>query len=130
MQDINKVMLIGRLTKDAELKVMNSGSAKLDFSVAFNTTKKDGSEYKDEGNFANLTYWGNVAKAIEPMMKKGQQIAIEGHLKQDRWEKDGQKHFELRLIPDVVQIIGGKPAQKTAAYSEEPGTTFEEDIPF
>lgn len=130
MQDINKVVLVGRLTKDAELKTMNSGSAKLDFSVAFNTAKKDGTGYKDEGNFVNLTYWGNVAKAIEPMMKKGQQVVIEGHLKQDRWEKDGQKHFELRLIPDAVQIIGGKPAQKSDADSEEPGTTFREDIPF
>lgn len=111
MQDLNKVMLIGRLTKDGELRTMDSGSSRLDFSVVFNTTKKDGNGYKDEGNFANLSYWGNVAKAITPMMKKGQQVAIEGHLKQEKWEKDGQKHYELRLIPETVQILGGRKAQ-------------------
>lgn len=126
MQDLNKVVLIGRLTKDAELKKMDSGSAKLDFSVAFNTTKKNGSEYVDESNFTNLTYWGKVAEAIAPMMKKGQQVAIEGHLKQDKWEKDGQKHFELKVIPELVQIVGGR--KKTE--DGEAGTPFKENIPF
>lgn len=120
MEDLNKVVLIGRLTKDAELKKMDSGSARMDFSVAFTTTKKGAEGYQDESNFVNLSLWGKVAEAICPRMVKGQQVAIEGKLKQERWEREGQKHYELRIIPSSVQLIGGK---KDSAPSEqkEPG---------
>lgn len=127
MQDLNRVVLIGRLAKDGELKQMSSGSSRLDFSVAFNTTKKNGNEYQDEGNFVNLSYWGKIAEVIAPRMKKGTQVAIEGHLKQDKWEKDGQKHYDLRLIPETVQIMSSKAAKQ----DNEPGEQqFPEDMPF
>lgn len=127
MRDLNCSVLIGRLTKDAELKRNDSGSVRLDFSVAFNTTKKNGNEYVDESNFVNMAYFGKIAEAIAPRMTKGQQVAINGYLKQNVWEKDGQKHYELRLIPETVQIIGGKSSQKK---DTEPGEPMEEGIPF
>lgn len=109
MNDLNKSVLIARLTKDAELKYMSSGSAKLDFSVAFTTSRKNGNEWVDDSNFINgLTLWGKTAENLNPYMKKGALIGIEGHLKMDSWEQEGQKKTALKLVVDNVQLLGGK----------------------
>lgn len=109
MNDLNKSVLIARLTKDAELKYMSSGSAKLEFSVAFTTSKKNGNEWVDESNFVNgLTLWGKTAENLTPYMKKGALIGIEGHLKMDSWEQEGQRRTALKLVVDNVQLLGGR----------------------
>lgn len=134
MQDFNQVTLIGRLTKDAELKDLN-GLTKLDFSLAFNTSKKNGDKYVDESNFINLSLWGKVATALEPYMKKGSQVLVSGELKQDRWEKDGQKFSALKVIANSVQLLGSRNSSESkAAKQEGPAPSsdidYSGDIPF
>lgn len=134
MQDFNQVFLIGRLTKDAELKDLN-GLAKLDFSLAFNTSKKNGDKYVDESNFVNLSLWGKVATALKPYMTKGSQVLVSGELKQDRWEKDGQKFSALKVIANSVQLLGSRNSSESkAATKEEPAPSsnidYSGDIPF
>lgn len=124
MQDFNQVNLIGRLTKDAELKDVN-GYQKLDFSIAFSTSKKEGDKYIDESNYLNLTLWGKVASAIHPYMTKGTQVLVTGELKQDRWEKDGQKLSALKVIVRNVQLLGSR--NSNAAKTEEPSPSAEEE---
>lgn len=129
MQDFNQVNIIGRLTKDAELKDAN-GYQKLDFSIAFSTSKKEGDKYIDESNYLNLTLWGKVAGAIHPYMTKGTQVLVTGELKQDRWEKDGQKFSALKVNVRNVQLLGSR---NSATKTEEPSPSsnlFSEDIPF
>lgn len=129
MTDLNKVTLIGRIVRDAELKMLENGSAKLDFSVAFNTTKKVGADWVDESNFTDLTVWGKQAEAIQKFMTKGKQVAIEGHLKQERWEKDGQKLSKLKVVLDSIQLLGGS-SSKTSEETIPDQTDFNEDMPF
>ena len=141
MTDLNRVGIIGRLTRDAEL--VNVGqTVKADLSIAVNRSRKqaDGS-WTDEVSFFDFTLWGKTAEGLKPYLTKGKQIAVEGHLKQDRWEKDGQKFSKVSIIADNVQLLGGKsdggqssgaPTFKPAennSYGGEEGD-FPEDISF
>lgn len=108
MKDLNHVTVIGRLTRDAEFK-----DGKCNFSVAFNTTKKDGDKWVDEVNYLNLMLFDNFATALQPRLTKGTQVAITGHLKQSRWEKDGQKMSALNVVVDKIQMVGGKKSEST-----------------
>ena len=141
MTDLNRVVLIGRLTRDAEL--VNVGqTVKADLSIAVNRSRKqtDGS-WTDEVSFFDFTLWGKTAEGLKPFLTKGKQIAIEGHLKQDRWEKDGQKFSKVSIVAENVQLLGGRsengsssasaPAATDAGfYGGEVNQSFTEDVVF
>jgi len=141
MKDFNIVGLIGRLTKDTQIAYMSSGSAKLDLSIAFNTSKKEGNNLVDESNFLNVTLWGKTAENLAPYLKKGVQVALNGHLHQDKYEKDGQTKTILKVFVDDIQLLGGKKeggasvsvpktTPKEAPVTQPMGDDFPEDIPF
>lgn len=144
MKDINKVILIGRITADCKFGYLNSGSAKADFSIAVNDSKKQGDSWVDDTSFFNITVWGKSAENLKDYFKKGQMICVEGKLKQDRWEKDGQKFSAIKLITENIQLLGGNRNSnanvvKTEAYTPSENNTesnnvdysdFPEDIPF
>jgi single-strand DNA-binding protein len=110
MSDINKVTLVGRLTRDAEQSYTQSGYAVLKFSIAVNRRKKQGDQWVDEANFFDVTSWGKQGEAIAPYMTKGQQVAIDGELRQDRWEaQDGLRRSKVYVSANYVQLLGGKP---------------------
>ena len=138
MTDLNRVGIIGRLTRDAEL--VNVGqTVKADLSIAVNRSRKqaDGS-WTDEVSFFDFTLWGKTAEGLKPYLTKGKQIAVEGHLKQDRWEKDGQKFSKVSIVAENVQLLGGRsengnatgPAPDTGFSGGEVNQSFTEDIPF
>ena len=93
MSDLNNLSLMGRVVRDAEMKVTASGVKVTVFSVATNRTRKDESgNYTDEGHFFPLAVYGNYAEKMLPRLKKGQRVVIEGFVRQDRWVTgDGQK---------------------------------------
>lgn len=133
-QDINNVVLIGRLVRDAELRYTNIGAPVTRFSIAVNERKKDGDSYVDKANFIDVTFWGKLGETLSSYLVKGKQIAVVGKLNQQRWEKDGYKHSKLVVIADTVQLLGGKRSD-----SEDPGQSdqqqdttenFDDDIPF
>lgn len=131
MKGTNSGVLIGRLTKDSELTFMQSGSAKLDFSVAFTTSKKNGNEWVDEPNYLNgLSLWGKTAENLQNFLKKGVQVALTYHLKVDSWEKDGQKHSVLKPVVDEIELLS-RP-QQNGGNKSAPATSegFKEDIPY
>lgn len=141
MTDLNHVGIIGRLTRDAEL--VNVGqTVKADLSIAVNRSRKqaDGS-WTDEVSFFDFTLWGKTAEGLKPYLTKGKQIAVEGHLKQDRWEKDGQKFSKVSIVAENVQLLGGRaengsatgpaPAAPDTGFSGgEVNQSFTEDILF
>lgn len=135
MKDTNNGMLICRLTKDAELTFMQSGSAKLEFSVAFTTSRNNGNEWVDETNYLNnLTLWGKRAESLDKFLKKGTLIALSYHLKVDTWEKDGERKSQLKTVVDDVQLLS-KSNNSTSSGTEKPqknisGEDFPEDIPY
>ena len=106
-EDINCVMLVGRLTRDAELMYTSSGFALTKLALAVNRRRKSGDQWIDEGNFFDVTLWGKRGEALSPYLKKGQQVGIQGQLRQDRWEQDGQKRSRVVIDADNVQLLGG-----------------------
>lgn len=98
---INNVTLIGNLCGDAELKYTSEGTAVAKFSIAYN-------DYKKEAHFFNCTVWGKLAENLSQYLTKGKQIGIGGELRQNRWEKDGQKRSTVEINVNKIQLLGSK----------------------
>ncbi|MDR1627103.1 MAG: single-stranded DNA-binding protein [Spirochaetia bacterium] len=108
MADINHVVLVGRLTRDANLKFSSSGLAICEFSIAINRRVRQGEGWTDEAHFFDITLFGKQAEAIAKYMAKGNQIAVEGELRLDRWEQDGQKRSKIKIVANNVQLLGSR----------------------
>jgi single-strand DNA-binding protein len=106
-QDLNHVLLIGRLTADSEIRFTAGGMAICKFSVAVNDRRKHGEEWVDEASFFNVDLFGKSGETLNQFLVKGKQVAIDGKLHQDRWEKDGQKQSRIGIIANNVQLLGG-----------------------
>lgn len=152
MTDTNAVILIGRLTRDLtgeDYAYTNSGIARARISIAVNRSVKKNEQWIDEVSYFDITLWGKTAENLKPYLLKGKQIAVTGVLKQDRWEKDGQKNSKITIIAENVQLLGskGEGGNSPAANSEQSqskqafspksqeqqqtfGEDFPEDIPF
>ena len=108
MADLNKVCVIGRMTRDIgerDYGYTTNGKAKLNISIAVN----DGYGENKSVSYFDVIYWGKPAEAIKSYLHKGKQIGIEGRLKQDRWEKDGQKQSAYVLYADkIIPAWGSK----------------------
>lgn len=109
MADINRVIEVGHLTKDAEVSYTPGGMAIAKMSIAVNRSVKgsDG-RWMDEANYFDVQLFGKQAEGLKPYLTKGKQIAVDGYLKQDRWEKDGQKHSTVKINANDIQLLGGK----------------------
>lgn len=107
MSDTNVVILIGRLTRDAELKGTQAGQSVCKFGLAVNRRKKSGDQWVEEASFFDVVYWGKGGEAVAQYLVKGKQVAVEGSLHQDRWEQDGQNRSKVEIMADNVQLLGG-----------------------
>lgn len=113
MTDTNHVVLVGRLTKylgtdERSFGYVANGQARANISIAVNRSKKNGDQWIDEVNYFDVTIWGKTAENLKPYLTKGKQIVVDGYLKQDRWEKDGQKFSKVTVVANNVQLIGGR----------------------
>ena len=146
--DINQVVIVGRITRDSELRYTASGSAICNFSVAVNRRAKKGDQWEDMASFFDLSLWEKQAENLHKYLVKGTQVAVQGELRQDRWEKDGQKFSKVQVFVQSIQLLGsargeghsqgqsgpagnGRPApqQRPAADDFDPHA-YEDDIPF
>ena len=141
MTDLNKVFLTGRLTYDLgsderSFGYTGNGTARANVHIAVNRSKKTGDKWTDEASFFDVTIWGKTAEKLKPYLLKGRQITIEGYLKQDRWEKDGQKQSRIGIVAENVWLGGGRDNSSTntnkGVESNPRGNTddFPEDVPF
>src|SRR6056297_274089 len=112
--DINSVVLVGRLTRDAELKYTSNGSAVCKFSLALNRRKKTGDTWGEEANFFDIVLWGRQGEAIHQYLGKGKQVAVQGELRQNRWEQDGQPRSKVEIHALNVQLLSGGPSGGTS----------------
>ena len=122
MTDVNRIIAIGRLTQDAKVDFIPSGTAKSEISIAVNCSVKKGGNWVDEVSFFGVTIWGKTAQNLEQYLKKGTQICVEGFLRQDRWEKDGQKQSRVSIVAENVQLLGsgkGGNSQNNDAFPED-----------
>lgn len=131
MADLNSVNLVGRITKDPEMKYTQSSVAILNFTIAVNTSKKENGQWVEKGNFFNLKVFGKRAESLQNYLKKGKQVAVTGHLEQNKWEKDGVNHYSTEVCVDDIYLLGGgKSEGGTTEPPAENGGAFPEDIPF
>lgn len=122
MNDMNKLSVIGRLTKDSELKYSSTGLAICDFSIAVNRSKKQGDGYVDDASFFDVTIIGKLAESMNRHLVKGKQVAISGFLKQERWKtKDGDNRSKVSIGVDEIQLIGGNKQNDGNGYSDDNG---------
>jgi len=109
MASFNRVILMGNLTRDPELRYIQSGTAVTEIGLAVNDRRKTPSgEWVDETTFVDITLWGRTAEVVCEYCGKGKPLFVEGRLKYDTWEKDGQKRSKLSVVGDRIQLIGSK----------------------
>jgi single-strand DNA-binding protein len=148
MADINHVVLVGRLTRNAELKYTNNGSAVSKFSIAINQRRKKEEQWVDEAHFFDIVLWGKTAESLNQYLVKGKQVGIEGQLRQNRWEQEGQARSKVEIFATNVMLLGGGGGGgggRSASPAAEPKgagggdfpeggapspDNFEDDIPF
>lgn len=103
--DINIVVLVGRLVRDCEVKVTATGTSVCRFSVAVNRRRKSGDTWTDEVNYFDVSLWGKSADSLKTYLTKGRQVSIEGELRQNRWEQDGQTKSKVEIFANQVQLL-------------------------
>lgn len=109
MASFNKVVLVGNVTRDPEVRYISSGTAVSDIGLAVNDRRKTATgEWVEETTFVDVTLWGRTAEVAGEYVTKGSPLLIEGRLKLDTWEKDGKKNSKLRVVCERMQLLGGK----------------------
>jgi single-strand DNA-binding protein len=108
MASFNRVILVGNLTRDPELRYIPSGTAVSEIGLAVNDRVKRNDQWVDETTFVDITLWGRTAEVANEYLSKGAPVLIEGRLKLDSWEKDGQKRSKLRVVGERMQMLGGR----------------------
>lgn len=125
---MNSCQLIGRVGKDAELR--NVGDAQvLTFSLATSErwTASNG-EKKERTSWHAVEYWGNGAKVLQEFITKGRELAVDGSIRYEEWEKEGQKHSRTKIRAHRLHLIGGKPKSQEERSDREAGS--DDEVPF
>ena len=136
MANLNKVMLMGNVTRDIELRYTPGGTAVASFGLATNRRWKDKKtgDNREEATFIDIEVWAKTAELCHQYLSKGSPVFIEGRLKLDQWEsKEGQKRSKLRVVAESVQFLssgkGGRPAAARPAQKPEPAGASAEEPP-
>jgi single-strand DNA-binding protein len=142
---INRVVLVGNLTRDPELRHTPSGMAVCSLRLAVNTRRKDAAtgEWGEKPNYFDVTVWGNQGENCAQYLAKGRPVAVDGRLEWREWEaQDGSKRQAVEIVADSVQFLGGRgelgggenqyvPAGATAqADADFASSPADDDIPF
>lgn len=112
MASYNKVLLLGNLTRDPEVRYTPKGSAVADLGIAVNRQYTlDSGEKREEVTFVDVTFWGRTAEIAGEYLKKGRPVFIEGRLQLDTWDdkQSGQKRSKLKVIGEMMQMLGSRP---------------------
>lgn len=120
MASYNRVILLGNLTRDVELRYLPSGTPVADIGLAVNDRRKNqAGEWVDEPCFVDITLWSRTAEVASEYLSKGSPVLIEGRLKFESWETDGQKRSKLKVVGEKMQLLGGRNDRERAAPSRE-----------
>ena len=125
--NLNKVLLIGNLTRDPELKYVPSGAAVANFGLAVNRTYTDANGEKvEDACFVDIVAWNRLAEVASEYLAKGRPALIEGRLQMRTWEQeDGKKRSKLEVVAQSIQFLAGG-----GAKADDDGGKADDDIPF
>ena len=130
--DINTVTIVGRLTRDMELKYLNSGTAVGHLSIACNDSMKgaDG-QYTDKAHFFEVTVWGRTAEGLQQYLTKGRQIAVEGRLRQETWtdQQSGQNRSKVTINAQRVQLLAAPKNEQQSGYQAPQNNGYQQGPP-
>ncbi|MEQ9466909.1 MAG: single-stranded DNA-binding protein [Ekhidna sp.] len=109
MSGVNKVILVGRLGKDPEVRHLENGATVANFSIATSETYKDRQtgEKREQTEWHNVVLWRGLAEVAEKYVKKGDMIYVEGKLRTRSWEKDGVTRYTTEVVGDNMTMLGG-----------------------
>ena len=122
MAGVNKVILVGNLGKDPEVRHLESGAAVANFSLATSETYKDktSGERKTITEWHNIVLWRGLAEVAEKYLKKGDSIYVEGKIRSRQWEdKDGNTRYTTEVVGDSMVMLGGKPSGQNSPSAEK-----------
>jgi single-strand DNA-binding protein len=124
MASFNKVILLGNLTRDPEVRYTPKGSAVCDLGMAVNRAYTlDNGEKREEVTYVDVTLWARLAEIAGEYLKKGRPVFIEGRLQLDTWDdkQSGQKRSKLRVIGETMQLLGSRPSSGGSGGSPDSG---------
>ncbi|MGI5832714.1 MAG: single-stranded DNA-binding protein [Thermoguttaceae bacterium] len=149
MASYNRVVLVGNTTRDVELRKIPSGTEVCDLGLAVNERRRDAQgNWVEDTTFVDVTLWGRTAVVAAEYTRKGSPVLIEGRLKTDTWETDGQKRSKLKVVADRLVLLGsrgtgGAGAASSSGYQQpqqspyqdapssfEPNDIADGDLPF
>ena len=109
---INRVVITGNLTRDPEVRATQSGTCVMALSVAVNDRRRNSEtgEWEDAPNFVDVTMFGNRAQALSNLLTKGAKVALEGRLRFQQWERDGEKRSKLDVVADEIEFLSPQKA--------------------
>ena len=141
--NINRVVLVGNLTRDPEMKHLPSGTALCSLRIAVNTRRKDESgQWTDKPNYFSVSVFGNQAESCSQYLSKGRPVAIDGRLDWHEWQaQDGAKREAVEIVAESVQFLGSRgdtggdapqfvPAGAAGETADFPASAADDDIPF
>jgi single-strand DNA-binding protein len=137
MASYNRVVIVGNLTRDVELRYTPTGTAVTDIALAINDRVKKNDQWVDEVNFFDVTLWGRTAEVAGEYLSKGSSVLIEGKLKQDRWEQEGKTRSKVKIVGEKMQMLssrnaggaGGRPSGPSTSTDATPQTAPAQSAP-
>jgi single-strand DNA-binding protein len=134
MAGVNKVILVGNLGKDPEVRYLDNGVAVANFSLATTENYKNkAGERVSQTEWHNIVLWRGLAEVAEKYLKKGASVYVEGKIKTRKWEdKEGNTRYNTEILADNMTMLGGKSSQENAAPSPAADTSADkaDDLPF
>ena len=130
MASYNRVVLLGNLTRDVEVRHLQSGMAVSDVGLAVNDRRKNqAGEWVEEPTFVDVTLWGRTAEVAGEYLTKGSPMLVEGRLKLDTWESDGQKRSKLKVVAERMQMLGTRKTGSSTTDQNAESAEATDDAP-
>jgi single-strand DNA-binding protein len=128
--NINRVVISGNLTRDPDLRQLQSGTSVCSLRIAVNTRRKQGDQWVDKPNYFDVTVWGAQGQNCAQYLSKGRPVAIDGRLEWREWDaKDGTKRQSVDIVADTVQFLGSRGDNGGGQQASDQGFATTSDVP-
>ena len=128
--NINRVVLTGNLTRDPELRSLQSGMSVCSLRIASNSRRKENGEWVDKPNYFSVTVWGAQGENCARFLSKGRPVCIDGRLEWREWQgQDGAKRESVEIVADAVQFLGGRDDAPMGGGGQSNGFAPHSDVP-